>query len=79
MTFQTKTSSKTDLNLTLNGITLPKTQCTKFLGTWLDDRLVWTEHVKKTEDQTSQLTRPTQEEQKIPNDTCNENAILCPN
>ena len=25
---------------------MPKTQCTKFLGTWLDDRLVWTEHFK---------------------------------
>ena len=47
MTFQTKTCAKTDLNLTLNGITLPKTECTKFLGTWLDDKLVWTEHVKK--------------------------------
>ena len=47
MTFQTKTSRKTDLNLVLNGVTLPKTQCTKFLGTWLDDKLVWTEHVKK--------------------------------
>ena len=47
MTFHTKTSKKTDLNLALNGVTLPKTQCTKFLGTWLDDKLVWTEHVKK--------------------------------
>ena len=47
MTFQTKTGRTTDLNLMLNGVTLPKTQCTKFLGTWLDDKLVWTEHVKK--------------------------------
>ena len=47
VTFQTKTSIKTDLNLTLNGVTLPNTQCTKFLGTWLDDKLMWTEHVKK--------------------------------
>ena len=46
MTFHTKTNTGTDLNLTLNGVTLPKTHCTKFLGTWLDDRLVWTEHVK---------------------------------
>ena len=46
MTFHTKTNTATDLNLTLNGVTLPKTHCTKFLGTWLDDRLVWTEHVK---------------------------------
>ena len=29
--------------------------------------------------QTGQLPRPTQKEQEIPNDTCNENAILCPN
>ena len=29
MTFHTKTSTKTDRNLTLNGVTLPKTQCTK--------------------------------------------------
>ena len=46
MTFHTKTNTATDLNLTLNGVTLPKTHSTKFLGTWLDDKLVWTEHVK---------------------------------
>ena len=49
MTFLTKTNTATDLNLTLNGITLPKTHCTKFLGTWLHDRLVWTEHIKNLE------------------------------
>ena len=47
MTFQTKTGRTSDLNLTLNGVTLPKTQCTKFLGTWLDDKLVWTDHIKR--------------------------------
>ena len=46
MTFHTKTNTAADLNLTLNGVTLPKTHSTKFLGTWLDDKLVWTEHVK---------------------------------
>ena len=46
MTFHTKTNTATDLNLTPNGITLPRTHSTKFLGIWLDDKLVWTEHVK---------------------------------
>ena len=77
MTFHTKTNTATDLNLTLNGITLPKTHCTKFIRTWLDDRLVWTEHVKNLKIKLP--TGPTQKEQEIPNDTCNENAILCPN
>ena len=47
MTFEAKTCKASDLDLTLNGIMLPKTQCTKFLDTWLDNQLVWTEHVKK--------------------------------
>ena len=47
MTFQTKTGRTSDLNLMLNGVTLLKMQCTKFLGIWLDDKLVWTEHIKR--------------------------------
>ena len=47
MTFHTNTGRSSDLNLSLNGIMLPKTQSTKFLGTWLDDKLVWTEHIKR--------------------------------
>ena len=36
-----------NFELSLNGIILPHAHCTKFLGSWLDDRLIWTEHVKK--------------------------------
>ena len=64
----------------LNGITLPKTECTKFLGTWLDDKLVWTEHVKRLKTKLANQIGPTQTGVKDScHDTCNENAILCPN
>ena len=38
-------TTKTDLDLSLNDVTLPKTSSTKFLGTWIDDQLVWKEHL----------------------------------
>ena len=47
MIFQPNVCKTANLNLTLNGITLPRTDCTKFLGTWLDNKLVWTDHIKK--------------------------------
>ena len=47
MIFQSNVCKTSNLNLTLNGATLPRTECTKFLGTWLDEKLVWTEHIKK--------------------------------
>ena len=31
----------------LNGVELPKTNCAKFLGVWLDDKLKWDTHVNK--------------------------------
>ena len=34
------------LEITLNGITLPRTNNTKFLGTWIDEKLVWSHHLK---------------------------------
>ena len=30
----------------LNGVTLPRTNNTKFLGTWIDEKLVWSHHLK---------------------------------
>ena len=47
MVFQTNSNMTTDLNLTLTGVTLLITHCIKFLGTWLDNKLIWTEHVKR--------------------------------
>ena len=47
MIFQPTVCKTANLNLTLNGIILPKTDCTKFLGTWIDDKLFWTDHIKK--------------------------------
>ena len=37
----------TDLDLMLNGVTIPQLHHTKFLGVWIDDRLTWKEHVDK--------------------------------
>ena len=47
---------KITLNLSLNGVTLPKTTSTKFLGTWIDDKLIWKEHlIRLTTKLTSRL------------------------
>ena len=34
------------LEITLNGVTLPRTNNMKFLGTWIDEKLVWSHHLK---------------------------------
>ena len=46
MIFQPNNTDACELNNTLNGVTLPRTCNTKFLGTWLDEKLNWTEHVR---------------------------------
>ena len=38
---------KTDLDLSLSDVTLPKTSSMKFLGTWIDDKLIWKEHMAR--------------------------------
>ena len=45
--FEKSTRTKTDLDLTLNGVTIPRVNCTKFLGVWVDDQLNWKQHVAK--------------------------------
>ena len=35
-----------ELEITLNGVPLPCTNNTKFLGTWIDEKLVWSHHLK---------------------------------
>ena len=42
-----KDSNKTDLELILNNILIPRVNYTKFLGLWIDDRLTWHVHVEK--------------------------------
>ena len=46
MIFRPNNTDVCGLNITLNSVTLPQTCSTKFLGTWLDEKLVWTEHVR---------------------------------
>ena len=46
MIFRPNNTEMCGLNITLNGVTLPQTCSTKFLGTWLDEKLVWTEHIR---------------------------------
>ena len=36
-----------DINLNLNGVTLPRGKVVKFLGTWIDEDLNWGEHITK--------------------------------
>ena len=38
-----KTNCK--IKITINGVTVPQVQSTKFLGVWLDDQLSWSTHV----------------------------------
>ena len=39
--------SKCDLNISVCGKALPRCSCAKFLGTWIDDALNWSAHLKK--------------------------------
>ena len=45
--FPDSKTKKITLDLSLNGVTLPKTTSTKFLGTWIDDKLIWKEHLTR--------------------------------
>ena len=45
--FEKNSSKNTDLNLTLNGVTIPQLRHTEFLGVWIDDKLTWKEHAEK--------------------------------
>ena len=45
--FEHKSHTNTDLDLTLNGITIPRKRHTKFLGVWVDDQLNWKTHMLK--------------------------------
>ena len=40
-----KRKTNCEIKITLNGITVPQVQSTKFLGVWLDDQLSWSTHV----------------------------------
>ena len=42
-----KDSNKTDFELTLNNLLIPRVYHTKFLGLWIDDRLNWHVHEEK--------------------------------
>ena len=44
--FEHKCHTKIDLDLTLNGITIPRKRHTKFLGIWVDDQLNWKHHIQ---------------------------------
>ena len=55
MIFYPNSTKALNFELSLNGVTLPRTHCTKFLASWLDDRLIWTEHVKKLKTKLNRL------------------------
>ena len=40
-----KRNTTSTLNITLNGVTVPHVQSTKFLGVWLDSQLNWSTHI----------------------------------
>ena len=48
MKFHRKNCQTSNLNLELNGVTIPRVQSTKFLGTWIDDTLTWKCHISNT-------------------------------
>ena len=45
--FEKSSKTNTDLDLTLNGVTIPRVNCTKFLCVWVDDQLNWKQHITK--------------------------------
>ena len=45
--FEKSSKTNTDLDLTLNGVTIPRVNCTKFLDIWVDDQLNWKQHITK--------------------------------
>ena len=36
---------KHQIKITLNSVTVPQVQSTKFLGVWIDDKLNWSTHI----------------------------------
>ena len=42
-----KSHTNVDLDLVLNGVTIPRKRHTKFLGVWMDDQLNWKYHSQK--------------------------------
>ena len=44
--FEHKGHTETDLDLSLNGVTIPRKRQTKFLGVWVDDQLNWKHHMQ---------------------------------
>ena len=44
--FEHKGHTKTDMDLTLNGVTILRKRQTKFLGVWVDDQLNWKHHMQ---------------------------------
>ena len=55
--FNTGSRGNNDFNLTLNNTNIPRVRSAKLLGTWIDDRLTWETHVKKTIDQATMWDR----------------------
>ena len=43
--FEHKIRINIDLDLTLNGVTIPRMKHMKFLGVWVDDQLNWKHHM----------------------------------
>ena len=44
--FEHKGHTETDLDLSLNGVTIPRKRQTKFLGVWVNDQLNWKHHMQ---------------------------------
>ena len=51
--FEHKSHTNTSLDLTLNGVTIPRKRQTKFLGVWVDDQLNWKHHMQNLTTQLS--------------------------
>ena len=43
--FEHKSRTNSNLDLSLNGVTIPRMKHTKFLGVWVDDQLNWKHHM----------------------------------
>ena len=45
--FEVNKILRTNFNLSLNGLEIPRVRFSKFLGTWLDEKLCWDTHISK--------------------------------
>ena len=77
MIFSPNHTNTCELEITLNGVTLPRTNNTKFLGTWIDEKLVWSHHLKNLKTKLLSKLGLLRKSKKLLSTHGNEKSVLC--